>query len=172
MVGRMAGPHIAWLIDEFLEAPKELGGIPKWRDMGAHDQHRLVIPLFLEGDSTGLDLEICTYPNTEPLRFGITLRMERCVWRLDYSHTDVHPNSLSAPPDIAGAILVGPHYHAWEDNRHFATHNALPKRLLNGRVFSENIKTLEEALDWFCRKTNIIPPPPGLITLPARNRLF
>lgn len=163
---------IALVIDSLLSAPKTLGGSPAWRDMQSHDQHRLVMPLLIGGESTGLDLEICAYPNTQPTRFTIIIRQPRCVWRLDYSTTDIHTNSLNAPDDIRGLLISGPHYHAWADNRHLCTNNALPDQLRNARVFPASISSFNAALEWFCAETNILPPPAGLIVMPARTRLL
>lgn len=168
----MATPQIVAIIDDLLAAQKTLGGAPAWRDMGHHGQHRLVMPLMLNGESTGADLEIGAYPNREPLRFGIAIRQPKCIWRLDYSDSDVHTNSLNAPPDISGIQIIGPHYHAWADNRRFVTGNSLPKTLKNARIFPENIKSFEVAFEWFCVQTNVTIPPPGTIELPVRTELF
>jgi hypothetical protein len=168
----MATPSIVALIDDFLAAPKTLEGAATWRDMGHHGQHRLVFPIHVGGVSSGFDLEICAYPNRSPLRFTISIRQPICIWRLDYSETDVHPNSLNAPPDISGETIMGVHYHAWADNRRFVTTNQLPKNMKNARKLPESINGFEAAFAWFRRETNIAAPPSGAVELPARTELF
>lgn len=172
MVAAMAGVPIADLIDGLLAAPKSLGGTPTWRDMGHHDQHRAVMPVLIGGESSGLLFEVCAYPNTQPVRFTISLRMTTCVWRLDFSDTDIHTNPLLPPSDIAGLQMIGRHYHRWSDNRHLATNNKLPNQLSFGRPFDLEINDFEGCLVWFCEQTGIDLPPERRITLPERTKLF
>jgi hypothetical protein len=172
MLWLMATPPIVALIDDLLAARKALGGLPTWRNMNHHGQHRLVVPILFKGESTGLELEVCAYPNREPLRFTIILRQPKCIWRVEYDPTASHPNPFNAPKDIAGLLIVGPHYHNWSDNRRFITSGTLPKSLKNARLLPLELKTFEAAFDWFCRETNIEVPPPGTIALPARTELF
>jgi hypothetical protein len=168
----MATPSIVTLIDGWLRAEKTLGGIPQWQDAGHHGQWRLVVPLLIDGVSTGLEIEICAYPNREPLRFGIVIKQPKCIWRVEYDLTAVHVNSLNAPKDILSTLIEGPHYHSWADNRRFVATNSLPKSMKNARKLPDSIKSFEAAFEWFCRETNIQLPPPGTIRLPARTELF
>jgi hypothetical protein len=168
----MATPPIVAIINDALAALKTLAGVPVWRDMNHHGQWRIVMPLLLDGESTGLDLEICAYPNRSPARFTIIIRQPRCVWRLEYDPTAVHTNSLNAPRDILGATINGPHYHTWSDNTRFVTANALPRNLKNARILPKEIQDFDGAFEWFCRQTNIRMPPPGTVNLPPRTELF
>lgn len=168
----MATHSIVALIDDFMAAPKTLEGEAVWRDAGHHGQYRVVFPLYVNGVSSGFDLEICAYPNLTPLRFTLCIRQPKCVWRLDYSETDVHTNSLKAPPDIAGQTIVGFHYHSWADNRRFVTGGQLPEMMKNARSLPEGVKGFEAAFVWFCRETKIALPPTGKIDLPPRTELF
>lgn len=172
MVTTMATPEIVGLLNDLLAAPKTLGGAPAWRDMDHHGQWRLVMPVLMGGESTGLELEVCAYPNRTPLRFTIVLKQPKNIWRLEFDPTAQHTNSLNAPKETAGLIINGPHYHKWADNTRFVTTNALPKTMRNARVLPENINDFEAALDWFCRETNIEPPAPGAVKLPPRTELF
>lgn len=173
MLPSMASESIAHLIDKLLGAtPKALDGVPIWRDQGAHDQHRLVLPVTLHGASTGLDLVATAYPNTLPLRFCILLRYEKCILRIDWADSDIHTNPYQIQPDIAGMVLVGPHVHSWADNRRFCTHNSLPINLKAARRLPDEVVDFDTALEWLCREANIEPPPPGLVVLPARTRLL
>jgi|SRR6185312_7109623 len=172
MLNGMASPPIASLIDELLEKDKELGGVPDWREMHAHGQHRLVVPALLDGASTGMDLEVHAYPDIKPLRFGVMLNVRECVWRIDYAEDDQHVNSFDAPPDIAGIQIDGPHYHAWDDNRRFCTHASLPRSLPNARFLPMAIRSFDSALRWLCGEAHIAQPRAGLIELPPRTRLI
>ena len=168
----MATPSIVATINDFLEARKTLEGSATWRDMGHHGQFRLIFPIHIDGVSTGFDFEICAYPNIVPLRFTISIRQPLCIWRIDYSETDVHTNSLNAPSDIAGLTIVGVHYHAWSDNSRFVTSSQLPKNMKNARPLSKDINNFEAAFEWLCREINIELPEPGEVVLPARTELF
>jgi hypothetical protein len=170
----MATPSIASLIDALLDQDKVLSAaVPDWRDTGAHGQHRLIVPVVLaDGISTGLELEVHAYPDMRPLRFNILLNYGLCVWRIDHEEDDAHINSLDAPPDIAGLYLTGPHYHAWDDNKRFCTHNSLPNKLKNARVLGNGIRSFDSALRWLCGEARIGQPPTGLITLPPKSRLL
>lgn len=168
----MATRPIASLVDDFLAAAKEVRGVPTWRPTGHHGQHRLVCPLFVGGESVGATLDITAYPNQAELQFTINLIFERCIWRLEHGGTEQHTNSLDAPHDLMGAVLDGPHYHSWADNRRFSTRRELPKRLHNARLTDPEIASFEAALEWFCRQTSIVTPPPGVIVWPRRDELF
>lgn len=168
----MATQSIAHLIDDLLSLSKSLGGIPQWRDMNAQDQFRLVVPVALDGKSTGLTICITARPNTEPLRFTITLNYNSCIFRIDWCEDDVHTNPFKIQPDISGVAIVGHHFHSWSDNKRFCTKNSLPKTLKVARKLSTEIDTFEGALAWMCQETKIQPPAPGLITLPPRTRLL
>lgn len=168
----MATPEIVAIISDLLAAPKTLGGDAAWREMDHHGQWRILIPLLLNGESSGIDLEICAYPNRVPLRFTILIRQPKCIWRLEYDPTATHTNSLNAPKDIAGMIVQGPHYHNWVDNTRFVTSNSLPKTMKNARHLDAKLNSFEAAFEWFCHETNIQMPPSGTITLPARTELF
>jgi hypothetical protein len=172
MFNVMASPSIASLIDDLLAAPKELGGVPDWRDTGVHSQHRLVVPVLLGGASTGLSLEVTAYPNMKPLRFNVMLNYGRCIWRIDYAEDDVHINSFNAPAEIAALQIVGPHYHQWSDNKHFSIQGTLPLSLRNARPLGVGIRSFDSAMRWLCAETNIGQPPTGGIVVPPRTRLI
>jgi hypothetical protein len=77
------------------------------------------------------------------------------VFRLDYDCEMCHTNSLDRPSDLH-EYTVGPrHYHSWSDNRHFATPQTLPKRLLNARQLPTQVRSFRQAQWWFCGETNI-----------------
>jgi hypothetical protein len=172
MVARMATPQIVALIDNLLATPKTVAGTPTWRDMGHHGQFRLTFPLLIGGESTECALEICAYPNREPLRFNIAIHQPKAIWRLEYCPTASHTNSMNAPKDISGLIIVGPHYHNWADNRRFVTSNSLPKTMKNARLLPEGINDFAAAFEWFCQQTNIETPPANAVVLPVRTELF
>jgi len=169
----MASRPVAELIDELLAARKTLSGIPDWRRPYNADEWRIRVPLRIAGTSTGTDLTVCTYPEASTPSWRMMINAPKCVWRVDHVDDDEqHVNSLERPKDLAEHSFRTPHFHAWEDNRHFCTHSSLPDRLLNARILPVNVHTFDNCLRWFLGQTNIDQPPDGLIVPPPRTRLL
>jgi hypothetical protein len=168
----MRGKSIAEIIDEMLAAPKEIGGEPVWQQhrYRQDDLARLKAPVLINGTSSEVDLVITVYPLQGPSRFRILLNAPKCVWRVDHVDDEHHVNSLLRPTDLAEYEFTAPHYHAWEDNRDFATFGSLPDELPNARVMSAS--SFDSTLRWFCSKVNIAQPPSGLIDPPSRRFLL
>jgi hypothetical protein len=167
----MRGKPIAEIIDEMLGTPKEIGGEPAWQQhrYRREDLARLKAPLFIDGASTEVELVVSVYPLEGPLKFRIMLNAPKCVWRVDHAY-EHHVNSLLRPTDLAESAFTAPHYHAWEDNRHFATFGSLPDELPNARLLPEG--NFDSTLRWFCSEVNIGQPPTGLIDPPSRRFLL
>jgi len=82
-----------------------------------------------------------------------------------------HINSLDRPVDLH-EYTVGPrHYHAWSDNRHLATPQTLPKRLLNARSLPTTVRNFRQAQWWFCGETNISLKWDEVVDLPPSDLL-
>jgi hypothetical protein len=58
----MIGASITLLVDALMRAKKTLAGEPDWKEVGHRGEHRLVLPLMIEGTVCPLDLEINGYP--------------------------------------------------------------------------------------------------------------
>ena len=166
-------PHVATLIDNLIAARKEIGGIPDWRPTDTDpSEFRLVMPLTIDGVSTGSHLEIISYPNATPVRFRTLLVAEKCVARIDYVFDEPHVNSFDRPHDLLEFDFCEPHYHSWSDNKRFCTRLSLPERLQNARILPTSARSFDSVLRWFCAELNIEQPPNGLIALPMRTTLI
>lgn len=163
---------IAALIDDLLAARKTLGGVPDWQTGPYEGEERLLIPLRVDGVSSGADLIITGYPYVGHTKFRIMICAPQCIWRIDYVNDEHHVNSFNRPPDLIEYDFCEPHYHSWPDNRRFSTHNSLPNRLENARIMPADVRSFDSALRWFCGQTNIDQPQNGLIALPPRRRLL
>ena len=168
----MPNRSVADLIDDLLAAQKTFGGEPDWQQSPYEGEERLVIPLRIDGVSSGADLIITGYPYIGHTRFRVMICAPKCVWRIDHAEDEHHINSFNRPADLAEYDLLGPHYHSWPDNRRFCTLNTLPERLENARIMPPDVRTFDTSLRWFCGQTNIDQPEQGLIALPPRRRLL
>ncbi|MBI1775895.1 MAG: hypothetical protein HYR63_11165 [Proteobacteria bacterium] len=163
---------IAELIDDLLAARKELVGIPGWREGPHPDEHRLVMPLHIDGVSTGAEFLVTAYPLVGHGKFRIMICAPKCVWKIDHTTDELHVNSFDRPSDILEHSFMQPHYHSWADNRRFSTRSVLPEQLKNARIMPEGVRSFDSSLRWFCGDTNIEQPAKGLIVLPPRTRLL
>jgi len=145
---------ISKAVEALLRSEKTLEGRGQWT-MQENGKARYVRALSVAGEITDARLEIHFYTREKPPKFNISLLAPSRIWALDFDEAHKRTNSLNKPSDIP-AIVTGPHYHSWEDNRRFATKVSLPSRLLNARPLPHNIRSYENALRWFCDKTNII----------------
>ena len=164
------GPSIAKVIDDLLAVRKTFTGEPDWRDIYPHES-RLVMPLHIDGVSSGADLRISAYPFIGDSKFRILLCVPRCVWRVDHVTDEWHFNSFNRPADLEEESFCQPHYHAWADNRRFCAYATLPDRLENARILLKSL-SFDSVLRWFCGETNIEPPRKGAIVLPQRKKLL
>lgn len=168
----MADKPIAQIIDELLAARKTLSGNPDWQASEHGVEYHVIMPLRINGLSTGADLRVTAYPNEGHSRYRILLCAPKCIWRIDHVVGEPHVNSFNRPTDLKEYSFDEPHYHSWNDNRRFCTHASLPDRLENARILPPNHRAFDNALRWFCGSNNIEQPPHGLIVLPQRTRLL
>lgn len=166
----MTGAPIAEIVDDLLRAEKVLAGVPDWHPQGHRGEHRLVMPVQIDGQGTACDLEVNAYPNIRDLRFRIMLRMPQCFWRVDYVDDEPHVNPFDTWSECHPSFTE-PHYHSWADNRRFATHAKLPDPLQVARLLPVEFRSFDATFRWFCAETNIAQPPSGMVYLPQRNRL-
>lgn len=160
------------LVDGLLGAEKTLTGFGQWRhdENGVHRYTRAIV----HGGEIVADLCIKAYPRNPQPCFRIAMMiMEIAVWRIDYTWDDKpHINSHDRPGDIPLGPFRQPHYHAWTDNRRFATRNHLPRRLKNARLMPDRIRTFEQALWWFCSEVRISATTGDMPELPKRDMLL
>ena len=158
------------IIDRLLEATKTPIGSPSWEaSTWGKGELRLLWPLCIDNVPCQADLEINAYPTygNSKEKWRIKLLVGRCIWRIDYVHDEHHINSLDKRDDLIDYAFTAPHYHAWEDNKRFCTHNILPIDLPNARIMPITCRTFPNALRWFCAETNIVLP--HMIDLPPRT---
>jgi hypothetical protein len=168
-----SGPDIREIVDRLLDAEKALAGEGRWTS-DREGQHRFTRAIECEGEITAAELVIKAYPRRPQPCFRILLTMTRAIWRLDFVLTETHLNPRlprRKETDPPTGLVKGPHYHAWADNRRFATTSSLPHKLRNARIVPERVRSYDQAFRWFCAETNIeigyddIPDLPGRDTL-------
>jgi hypothetical protein len=168
----MAGQSVAALVDALIAADKTLEGQPDWRPAGNGDEQRLILPIFIDGTSTEASVEINAYPNAADLAFRVMLRVEKCVWRIDYTDWELHVNPVDTFSTIDPYSFTEPHFHSWADNRRYCTVASLPSRLKIARPLPARFRGFDAAFRWFCGEVNIAQPPSGMVYLPQRTRLI
>lgn len=148
----MPRPDVRVLVDRFLLSEKTLVGSSDWQP-DQNNAQRWRVNVAVGGEITGFALEVKAYPLLGPAHFRIILMAEKAIWRLCCTNDPPHNNPLSRPPDIKEAIVSGPHYHSWGDNRRFGTSRSLPDELHVARAFQGMI--FPSAFRWFCGETGI-----------------
>lgn len=166
------GPTAAELVDRLLAAKKSLVGKATWQETGDPRELRATWPVMV-GDEVppGVTLVVNYYPNSNPPRFTISLNAPRSVARIDWGEDGGHTNSLLRPNELP-AVVVGSHYHAWEDNRRFCTAHTLPSELPNARELPDNVRSFHNAFRWFLGEVGIDQPANDLIEPPRRSTLL
>lgn len=171
----MASPtdyDVRQVVDAMLAAPKTLAGVADWRTHYGETKARWRKPCLFQGEVTQFEVEVQAYPLSEDLKFRIILIFGKVIWRLDFCNTDGHVNSLNRPTELPPGPIHDPHYHAWVDNRRFATKVSLPSELDNANILPANVRSFESAFRWFCGETNIVVPTLEMPQLPPRARLI
>lgn len=168
------GPDIRQIVDGLLEAEKHLAGEGAWQNDrdGVKRFNRAVEH---QGEITALELVVKAYPRRVQPCFRILLTMGRAIWRVDFDALETHMNPRNArrkEVDPPLGIIKGPHYHAWADNRRFATMGSLPQKLRNARFMPDRIRSYEQAFRWFCAETSITIGNDDIPELPERDTLL
>tara|TARA_R110002110_G_scaffold333142_1_gene544021 strand:+ start:445 stop:984 length:540 start_codon:yes stop_codon:yes gene_type:complete len=168
--------RIADAVDAFLNSSKSLAGTAEWREgNGGHD-FRASYVVLVNGEHVGAALDLTAYPNLatdrNDCRFTISLNCPHPIWRIDFEPLHKgHSNPLDRFNELGEGTLFGPHYHAWQDNRHLATKRSLPKELPCARSLPAQIRKWEQAFRWFCGQTGITLPAGPVIDVPQRTLL-
>lgn len=166
-------PDVRQIVDRLLAADKTLVGEARFQPLqGQQRQQRWRKPCAIQGEVTPVELEVQAYPESPTLKFRIILLYQKSVWRLDFATNEGHLNHLNRPTDLEPGPIDEPHYHAWSDNRRFATKTSLPTNLANARRLPANVRTFENAFRWFCGETHITVPALELPSLPPRVSLL
>ncbi len=160
------------MVDRVIAVEKKPVGVATWIDEHREGDKRLRYPLLIEGEVSDATLTIIAYPWHRALRFRLVLSYTRAIWRVDYTDDEVHVNSFDKPDDVLLGPFSDPHYHAWQDNRRFASAAMLPDRLENARLLDANLKTFDNAFRWFCGQTTIDITELGVPSLPTTDRLL
>lgn len=165
---------IASLVDQALAAKKSLEGEPDWAKGNRDGENRLSMPVKIKGEVSHLTLGITAYPNDpQGLRFTVTLNWPPCIWRVDFDpEHEWHLNPLDRAQILGGYRISGRHFHGWNDNRHLATHSALPDSLKCARQLPKSIRTFDDGLRWFCSEVNIVLPKDHGIIFPQKTSLL
>jgi hypothetical protein len=166
------GPHVADTIDRLLAAPKALRGRPAWRNWEQHSEARIIWPILIGGEISDAEYVLTAYPRSKPVGFRLMITARANVFRVDFDCEQSHTNSFDRPPDLYEHVVGPRHYHAWADNRHFATAQTLPKLLLNARPLPARVRTFDQAQRWFCGQTNISLEPDQIVDLPPSDLLL
>lgn len=171
----MARPRhdVREVVDRLLAAEKLLVGEARWE---APDGDRRCLrwrkPCSILGEVTDMELEVIAYPEEGAAKFRIVLIYQKAVWRLDYVPGEGHVNSANRPAELPPGPIDDHHYHAWSDNRRFATAATLPNWLKNASVLPSNVRGFETAFRWFCGQTNIKVASLDMPILPHRTTLI
>jgi hypothetical protein len=165
-------------VDTLLSYPKSLAGTAEWRGGTRDGQWRASYALQIEGEHVDASVDLSAYPMIPvgfdgEVRFTIGLCCPRCIWRIDFvDKVDGHTNPPGSPAFLDEPTVKGPHYHAWEDNRHLARKTSIPKRLDCARSLPPQTRKWEQAYRWFCQQTNILLPQGPVIELPPKDGLL
>lgn len=170
--GQSGDDHVAALVDRLLAAEKHLSGVAEWREGNAGDM-RIRWPLLVGSSISEAALHLTAFPNSSELRFSIGLVYRVSIARLDFvANHEIHTNPLNRAESLGPYRVRGPHYHAWEDNRHLATAAALPRELKCARVLPPQIRRWDQAFRWFCDLVSINLGGAAVLDLPPRSRLL
>ena len=149
--------HIADTVSKYLAADKEIRGRDDWASVDDRNiKYRRKWPVFVSGESQG-DLVAIYYTSVSPPKFTISLLLGERIYALDYDENHRRVNAANRPVDCP-AIVVGPHVHAWDDNKHLATKTKIPIRLTIARELDSEFRSFDSAFRWFCAEINITLP--------------
>lgn len=159
-------------IDAFLAAKKTLDGVVQWQPGNRIDERRALWVVLVAGKAVGATLQISAYPESSERPFTVGLFWPDCVWRLDYD--PAHRKHRNPICDVQRRglepIVSGPHYHAWDDNRHLAKGHRV-RELPCARALTKKM-TWASAIRWFCGQTNVRMERHQMIDFPPRERLL
>lgn len=170
-----AKPDLTKAIDAFVEVRKTILGANTGYSWGyGYSQNERVVrfPIEVDGQSSSAArLEVVGFPQSNDLKFRLSLCWNAAVARLDYTD-ETHSNTLRQHDDQIPASVTGPHYHSWKLNRRFFIGAASIPKLQNAEPFIVHA-SFDSILRWFCHDLNISQPQGGhFISLPPRDLLL
>lgn len=168
----MSGNSVRHQVEAFLAgSPRHLlPAAGSWTEGNRSGEFRMKLPVQVSGEIGLFELTLTIAPDSDAPELRIALCAGRAFWRLCMDHVE-HVNSFNRPSDLP-AMIAGPHYHGWADNRHFGGPTSLPPRLYNARYIPAGITGSQAALDWFLEETNILPVAWAMPEWPSRTRLL
>jgi hypothetical protein len=156
-------------VDLLMTAHKSIVGTPAWVNTDYDGQRRWLAPLAVDGQVTGMNLIVDSYPRSDVQKFTILLIYTIAVMRLDYGELERHLNHVvrgtSFPVGVSSGWIEGPHCHSWEMNKQLARNNP-PKELEFAVVLPVAVRGFDNSFRWFCGLANIglgsndVPEPP------------
>jgi hypothetical protein len=168
-------PEFIAAVDAFMATPgKRLIGVesPTWQIGRNAEQHKLLLPIEVEGEHRGQSLMLLAYPTHAQYRYSIGVQFSDGLipCRLDYDPAAVHPNTLDDPMEKLPSIVRGPHWHSWEVNRRHIGSLTHPLKLPSAEQLGPLIRTFDAVLRVYCSRRlialaqhGIELPPKGLI---------
>lgn len=144
--------EFALAADACIAARKTLAGAhsPIWIRGRDPDEMRLKLPLEIAGELCGAFLVLMAYPEYHSLKFRLCLEFhDKVIDRLDFELDASHANKAGF-----GDLVHGPHWHAWEDNRHLAGAVTVYDKLPIAVAFT-NAQRFDAGLRWYCERRNI-----------------
>lgn len=142
----------------------------QWLPGNRSGEYRMRLPVQVGGETGLFDVELTVSPDSVNAGVIINLLAGRSVWRVCLNDVE-HTNLFNCPSDIP-AMIQGPHYHAWADNRHTGRTVALPQKLGNARILPAEITSNQQAFDWFLEQVNILPPDWEMPEWPIKTQLL
>lgn len=159
-------------VERFLDGGSrhKLPSKSSWKSGNREGELRMRLPIEVDGEIGGFELDLVKAPDSDDPGLRIILMYGRAFWRLCMGDVE-HPNSINRPDDLP-ALIVGPHYHCWADNRRFGEAASLPKRLRNARILPQGIVGDADAFAWFLSQVNIVFPDWEMPSWPTRTLLL
>lgn len=154
-------------IDTFMATPKRIVGSdlrPTWGPGFTVHEREMKYPIEIDGELRGAQIMVVCFPRERELKFRLGILFGGMVCRLDYTD-ETHPNTMDGY--LAGTVplsVTGPHYHSWPLNRRFFRGVTIPPKLRDAAPYTENGRSFDAVLRWFCADTMIEP-------LPANHRI-
>lgn len=161
-------------IDAFLAAEKYLVGLgvrQDWRPGRDDGCWRVKYPIEVDGEQRGESLIVDAYPDRTPVEFYILIEFGQVICRVDFEPNGGHTNDIWGPvPDLA-PLVSGPHYHAWELNKHYFKSTTRAIELHNAIALPDNLRRFAAVFRWFAAQNNIRLNGPLELDLPPRTRI-
>jgi hypothetical protein len=124
----------------------------------------------VDGEIGTFELTLIISPNDIDPSFHIVLTAGHAIWRVCLDQVD-HVNSFNRAAGVP-AMVAGPHYHSWEDNRCFGNPASLPRKLQNARPLPSHLRSEAKVFEWFLAQVKIAPPDWEMPPWPQKSLLL